>query len=204
MPANKKTAKKAAAKKAAAKSAPKKAAAKAEPKSEAAVAPTESTQSVVKKPTGPIVLTAFAKKQQQKLLNLRDDLMETLYGVETEGIKAASTGSDNGSGQHQGDAGSDSYDRDLALSILAKEKDALDEVEKALERIEEGVYGLCERSGAKIPHERLEVLPFARLTMEEQRKREDEQNTRGVHQGDYGFGAFNESTKSVSLDASDE
>jgi DnaK suppressor protein len=227
MPSKKKTAKKAPAKKAAAKKAPakkaaakkapakkvtaKEAPAKAEPvkkaaakKSPAPAPPVEEVKPVIVKPTGPIKLTAFAKKQQQKLLDLRDDLLEALYGVENDGIKAASTGSDNGSGQHQGDAGSDSYDRDLALSMLAKEKDALMEVEKALERIADGIYGLCERSGAKIPQERLEVLPFARLTMAEQQKLEDDKKTRGVHAGEYGFGAFSESSKSVSLDASDE
>ena len=149
-------------------------------------------------------MTAFIKKQQQKLLDLRDDLMEALHGVQSEAIKAASEGSDAGNGQHQGDAGSDSYDRDLALSMLAKEKDALQEVEAALSRILEGTYGLDEMDGEKIPQERLEVLPFARLTIQNQTKWEADQRTRGVHPGDYGFGAFAESSKSVSLDASDD
>lgn len=163
----------------------------------------EKTAEPAKK-VAPVKMTAFIKKQQQKLLDLRDDLMEALYGVQNETIKAASTGSDNGSGQHQGDAGSDSYDRDLALSMLEKEKDALMEVDKALERIEAGTYGICEASGEKIPQERLEVLPFARLTMVERQKWEEERRTRGVHPGDYGFGAFSESSRSVSLDASDD
>ena len=159
---------------------------------------------VAAKKTAPVKMTAFIKKQQKKLLDLRDDLMEALHGVQSEAIKAASEGSDAGNGQHQGDAGSDSYDRDLALSMLAKEKDALQEVEAALKRIDEGVYGLDEMDGAKIPQERLEVLPFARLTIGNQEKWEAEQRTRGVHPGDYGFGAFAESSKSVSLDASDD
>ena len=157
-----------------------------------------------KKKAAPVKMTAFIKKQQKKLLDLRDDLMEALHGVQSEAIKAASEGADTGNGQHQGDAGSDSYDRDLALSMLAKEKDALQEVEAALGRIEDGTYGLDELDGAKIPQERLEVLPFARLTIGNQEKWEAEQRTRGVHPGDYGFGAFAESSKSVSLDASDD
>ena len=203
----KKTAAKAApAKKAAAKKAPaKKAAAK-----KAAKAIEEPTPVVEAKPTppakkaAPVKMTAFIKKQQQKLLDLRDDLMEALHGVQSEAIKAASEGGDAGNGQHQGDAGSDSYDRDLALSMLAKEKDALQEVEAALTRIADGIYGLDEMDGSKIPQERLEVLPFARLTIGNQEAWEAEQRTRGVHPGDYGFGAFGESSKSVSLDASDD
>lgn len=204
MPA-KKTTKKAAAKKAAAK---KKTADQEAPQKEAPAKAVSAESAPAKKEpakkAAPVKMTAFIKKQQKKLLDLRDDLMEALHGVQSEAIKAASEGSDAGNGQHQGDAGSDSYDRDLALSMLAKEKDALQEVEAALTRITEGTYGLDELDGEKIPQERLEVLPFARLTIGNQEKWEAEQRTRGVHPGDYGFGAFAESSKSVSLDASDD
>jgi RNA polymerase-binding transcription factor DksA len=202
--AAKTAAKKTAVKKTAAKkTAPKEVAAKkTAAKKESSAAPAKKAVSAKK--AAPVKMTAFIKKQQQKLLDLRDDLMEALHGVQSEAIKAASEGADTGNGQHQGDAGSDSYDRDLALSMLEKEKDALHEVEAALERIEAGVYGLDEMNGEKIPQERLEVLPFARLTIANQERWEAEQRTRGVHPGDYGFGAFGESSKSVSLDASDD
>lgn len=201
-PKKKAAAKKAAAKKAPTKKAPaKKAAAKKTPAKVVAEKPAPAKKAA---PAQPVKKTAFIKKQEKKLLDLRDDLMEALHGVQSEAIKAASEGADTGNGQHQGDAGSDSYDRDLALSMLEKEKDALHEVEAALARIENGTYGLDEMDGAKIPQERLEVLPFARLTIGNQEKWEAEQRTRGVHPGDYGFGAFAESSKSVSLDASDD
>lgn len=223
MPAKKKTAKTAATKKTAAKktaakkTVAKKTVAKKSPKKaapaqktapvadkKAPAEPAAVTPAPAKAPAGPVKMTAFVKKQQQKLLDLRDVLMEAMYGVQNEAIKAASSGSDNGSGQHQGDAGSDSYDRDLALSMLEKEKDSLMEVDRALERIAKGTYGICEVSGEKIVQERLEVLPFARLTMACQQALEAERLTRGVVQGDYGFGAFGESTRSVSLDGSDD
>lgn len=207
MPEKKKTAKKAAtkaAKKAAKKAPAKKAAAKKTTAKKAAPAAEEkAVEAVSTKPKpGSVKMNAFIRKQQQKLLDLRDELMEALYGVQNETIKSATEGSDTGSGQHQGDAGSDSYDRDLALSMLAKEKDALQEVESALHRIEIGVYGLSEKSGEKIPQARLEALPFARLTVEEQAHLEAEQKTRGILPGDYGFGAFSDANKSVSLDES--
>lgn len=204
-PAKKAPTKQATAKPAPAKASAKKAAAKKEVEAEPVANPEVVTKKEApKKKAAPVKMTAFIKKQQKKLLDLRDDLMEALHGVQSEAIKAASEGADTGNGQHQGDAGSDSYDRDLALSMLAKEKDALQEVEAALGRIEDGTYGLDELDGAKIPQERLEVLPFARLTIGNQEKWEAEQRTRGVHPGDYGFGAFAESSKSVSLDASDD
>ena len=76
---------------------------------------------------------------------------------------------------HQADAGSDAYDRDFALSLLGKEQDALYEINEALKRIEQGVYGICEMSGEKIPHERLEALPFTRYTVGCQEKIERQQ-----------------------------
>jgi RNA polymerase-binding transcription factor DksA len=67
---------------------------------------------------------------------------------------------------HTGDAGSDAYDRDFALSLLSQERDSLFEIDAALKKIDEGNYGLCEMSGRPIPHARLEALPFARYTIE--------------------------------------
>ena len=84
----------------------------------------EATPQVAAKPKGSVKKSAFAKKQEKKLLELRDDLMEALHGVQRDAISATET-ADSGNGQHQGDAGSDAYDRDLALSMLEKEKDAL-------------------------------------------------------------------------------
>ncbi len=60
---------------------------------------------------------------------------------------------------HRGDAGSDAYDRDFALSVLAKEQDALYEIEQALRRIDRGVYGVCEMSRKSIPQACLEAIP---------------------------------------------
>jgi RNA polymerase-binding transcription factor DksA len=110
---------------------------------------------------------AFILKQRQKLLDLRDALVDSMSGISRDTIRNAPEGSEaSGSGQHQGDAGSDAYDRDFALSVLAKEQDALYEIEQALRRIQAGTYGICEMSQKKIPQARLEAIPFARLTVE--------------------------------------
>ena len=59
--------------------------------------------------------------------------------------------------------------------MLSKEQDGLNEIDEALERIELGTYGICEISGEKILKERLEALPFAKLTRECQEKVEQGQ-----------------------------
>ncbi|MEZ5304010.1 MAG: TraR/DksA C4-type zinc finger protein [Verrucomicrobiales bacterium] len=68
---------------------------------------------------------------------------------------------------------------DFALSLLSKEQDALYEIEEALKRIDKGTYGVCEMSGEKIPHARLEAIPFARFTMECQEQIEKEMEISG-------------------------
>ena len=168
-PAKKKAAtKKAPAKKAPAKKAPKAAEKKAAPKvAPKAASNGKTSKPAPEKPVKPVKLTIFAKKQRQNLLDLRDQLMDSMYGVQQEALRNGPQGGEaSGSGMHTGDAGSDAYDRDFALNLLSKEHDALEEIEATLNRIDSGVYGVCEMSEKKIPQARLEAIPFARLTVE--------------------------------------
>ena len=126
----------------------------------------------------PVVLKGFAKKQHQRLLDLRDGLLDAMYGVTHDTLKNTDGMETGAGGQHTGDAGSDSYDRDFALNLLAKEQDALSEIEQALGRCSRGVYGICEMSGEKIPKERLEAIPFVRFTVQCQVKWEQNNSNR--------------------------
>jgi RNA polymerase-binding transcription factor DksA len=153
---------------------------------------------------------SFVQKQRQRLLDLRDDLVDAVSGMARDTIRNAPEGSEaSGSGQHQGDAGSDAYDRDFALSVLAKEQDALYEIEQALYRIKNGAYGICEISSRKIPQARLEVIPFARLTVECQAQWEKEYGNRRFRpSNEVGFSGGNyvedEDSETVSLDEDDD
>ena len=129
---------------------------------------------VKKKPLKARKLTAFDKKQHKRLLDLKDQLIDSTVGHTKDTLKTVGDGSDlSGSGQHTADAGSDAYDRDLALNLLSKEQDALYEIQDAIKRVERGVYGYCEISGEKIMKERLEAIPFCRLTVRVQEKWEE-------------------------------
>lgn len=121
---------------------------------------------VVKKKVATMKMTPFIRKQRQRLLDLRDVMVDTTQGITRDTLHSSNGGSDaSGSGMHTGDAGSDAYDKDLALNILSKETDALYEIEEALLRIENKTYGICEMCGDPIPEVRLEALPFCRLTI---------------------------------------
>jgi len=172
--------------------------------------PEASTAKVPTTPKGGSHSPAFILKQRQKLLDLRDSLVDSMSGISRDTIRNAPEGSEaSGSGQHQGDAGSDAYDRDFALSVLAKEQDALYEIEQALRRIQAGSYGICEISHKKIPQARLEAIPFARLTVECQAQWEkDYGNRRFRSSNEVGFSGGNYSedddSESVSLDEDDD
>lgn len=68
--------------------------------------------------------------------------------------------------QHQADQGSDEYDQSLTLEIAARQRALLLEIDDALERIENGTYGVCEALGVSISRQRLEATPWARNSLE--------------------------------------
>jgi len=67
---------------------------------------------------------------------------------------------------HLADLGSDNFEQELTLSLVGSEKDALDKIEFALERIAEGSYGKCEDCGKKIPESRLEAIPYTSVCVQ--------------------------------------
>jgi RNA polymerase-binding transcription factor DksA len=128
-------------------------------------------------------LDPFIRQQKQKLLQLRDAMVDSMAGVAQGTLRSRAEGSEASAfGMHQADAGSDAYDRDFALSLLSQEQDALYEIDEALKRIELGTYGKCEMSGKPIPRARLEAIPFARFTVECQSQLEKQNKASRVRQ----------------------
>jgi RNA polymerase-binding transcription factor DksA len=128
-------------------------------------------------------LDPFVRGQKEKLLQLRDAMVDSMAGVAKDNLRSRAEGSEASAfGMHQADAGSDAYDRDFALSLLSQEQDALYEIDQALKRIELGTYGVCEMSGKPISHARLEAIPFARFTVECQSQLEKQNKASRVRQ----------------------
>lgn len=78
------------------------------------------------------------------------------------------------------DSASDESDRALAVTLLSREHDALHEVNSALRRIGEGTYGICERTGKRIPALRLRAVPWTRFTKEAEEALEKDGWNRGA------------------------
>lgn len=70
--------------------------------------------------------------------------------------------------QHPADAASDAFEREKEFSILDRVQVELDDVERALKRLDEGTYGSCQACGRDIGDERLEAVPAARFCIEHQ------------------------------------
>ena len=166
------------------------------PKSKASAVPAKGAPKAPTKPAAkapvpkaPVIkvadvkITPFLKKQRERLLALRDSMLDSMAGVAKDNLRSRAEGSEASAfGMHQADAGSDAYDRDFALSLLSQEQDALYEIEEALKRIDSGTYGICEMSGKAIPHPRLEAIPFARCTVECQAQIEKQRKAVRVRQ----------------------
>jgi DnaK suppressor protein len=112
----------------------------------------------------------FLERQRQRLLGLRAALLETRHRLEAD--------------EREWMAGSRAeplHNEDVNAHLLSEELDAalewridrrLANIERALAKIDEGTYGICDATGETIPRGRLEAVPEAIYTIEAQRKLE--------------------------------
>jgi DnaK suppressor protein len=70
---------------------------------------------------------------------------------------------DAGIGNHLADDATDLFARERNLAVRGNAQELLDQVGAALQRMEAGIYGLCQRCGQPIDEERLDALPYATL-----------------------------------------
>lgn len=105
------------------------------------------------------------EEYRKKLEVLRAKLSRDVHGSSLE-VKAVDKST--GYSQHQADQGTDDFDRTISLELASGKFDTLRQVERALEKIEEGTYGLCDISKKPIPKRRLDAIPYATLTLEVQ------------------------------------
>ncbi len=73
------------------------------------------------------------------------------------------------------DLGSDYFEQDFTIGLIENSEQTLREIDAALQRIEDGTYGICEEDGSPIRKARLRALPWARLCVGCQRKLEEEE-----------------------------
>jgi RNA polymerase-binding transcription factor DksA len=134
------------------------------PEKKAPVAPVK--KAVPRKAGAP--LDKFQEGQKALLLEERDTYTRQASALRAEADEIARD-RDPGDVQFdeesgQGDTMNVERERDLALSAQAM--DAVAEIDKALEKLADGTYGICERCGQQIPKERLRAIPWAALCVQ--------------------------------------
>jgi len=98
------------------------------------------------------------------LKTTRSHSLEVLEAAEAE-LDGLMRDSGDGAGQDQADMGATSFERDHELTVVNSERDKLNQIERALARIEDGTYGVCESCGQPIGKMRLMAFPRATLCM---------------------------------------
>src|SRR4051794_25179926 len=107
---------------------------------------------------------------RERLQHEKDRVSELIAGLRSEGLdeeQADQSGELADYDQHPADSASDTFEREKDLSILERLEDELAEIEAALQRIDNGTYGVDEVTGKPINPERLDAIPTARTNVDD-------------------------------------
>ncbi|MDH7598109.1 MAG: TraR/DksA C4-type zinc finger protein [Sedimentisphaerales bacterium] len=99
------------------------------------------------------------------LMQKRQEILSNVKAMEEETLKRERTDLSN-MPLHMGDIGSDTFELDNALTLVDSERQLLEEIDEALERIEQGTYGICLGSGRPISKKRLQAIPWTKYSIE--------------------------------------
>ena len=131
------------------------------------------TSKIVAKPIARMAVKPKVKSQVDKkslkilkdvLLKMRDRLTGQISALSNDSLKYI----DDASSEDR----TDDFDREFALNLVSSEHDSVFEIEGALRRIEEGVYGVCDSCSCQIEKPRLHALPFCRMCIKCQSEQE--------------------------------
>jgi RNA polymerase-binding protein DksA len=117
--------------------------------------------------------TKLTKKEitdlQTRLVEERRELQTQLATLEEDTFATTQSemSGDVGLDDESADAGTATFEREKDLSIEQNVRDLLDKIERALKRIDDGTYGVCERCGKSIEKARIKALPYVDLCIKD-------------------------------------
>jgi len=121
----------------------------------------------------------LTKKQlgefKKLVLKKKEEILDDIKHISDDTLKKSqkeASGDISGYTYHMADVATDSYDREFSLGLASSERQFIYELDDALKRIEEGVFGICEGCKALIAKNRLKAVPHARLCVKCQEKKE--------------------------------
>lgn len=106
------------------------------------------------------------ERAQQQLLREQEELREQL-----EHLRAAEFDS-IGHSSHMAEDATEAFEQTVGVALRRKLEDSLERNQRALQKLKDGVYGICESCGARIDRARLKALPSAARCIECQARRE--------------------------------
>jgi RNA polymerase-binding transcription factor DksA len=112
---------------------------------------------------------------RQKLFALGARLKGDVHDVTEEALRQTggeAAGDLSNTPMHLADLGTDTFEQEVAVSLLANEREVLVQIADALDRIDAGTYGKCARCGQEIAADRLRALAYAAHCIECARKLE--------------------------------
>ena len=111
---------------------------------------------------------------RERLAAERNDLRAQLEELEESTFSAAQSDitGEMGFDEEYADAGTNTFEREKDLSLVNNLRDLMDRIDKALAKMDDGTYGLCERCGKAIEKPRLKALPYASLCLKDKQAEE--------------------------------
>ncbi len=115
----------------------------------------------------------YVQHQRQRLEELREELVRMHGGLEEDQRDRAEDEGDM-TENDSGDMSQSLFARELDATVEQSVENRLQYVDRALQKIDEGTYGVCDDTGEPIPKGRLEAVPEAIYTVGAQQRREKE------------------------------
>jgi RNA polymerase-binding protein DksA len=106
---------------------------------------------------------------KELLFQKRREILESVSEIEGETLRKSrldASGDLSSMPIHMADLGTDNFEQEFSLELMDSERKLLTEINDALDRIENGTYGICEGTGKPISKARLEAQPWARYSIE--------------------------------------
>ena len=114
------------------------------------------------------------KELRQRLQEERRDLQAQYDEIEeaTFSTNQSDLTGEMGFDEEYADAGTATFERERDLSLVNNLRDLMERIDKALAKIEDGTYGLCDRCGKPIEKARIKALPYANLCLKDKQAEE--------------------------------
>ncbi len=109
------------------------------------------------------------------ILKRKDEILDEIKHISEDTLKKSqkeASGDISGYTYHMADVATDNYDREFSLGLASNGRRIFYELDDALKKIEDGTFGICEDCKSLIAKNRLKAVPYARLCVKCQEKRE--------------------------------